>query len=92
MIKRFSDLGGSTSDLILKLLLGACGCSVYHPREFQVIWRPHSSRPNCWSYLGFQEGRTCLGLQQLEEEYLVFGLHTSGGGFPYPDLSLGGVW
>jgi hypothetical protein len=50
VIQRFSDLGGSTSDLILKLLLGACGCPIYHPREFQVIWRPHSSRPNCWHF------------------------------------------
>jgi hypothetical protein len=28
----------------------------------------------------------------LEEEKSVFGLHTSGKGYPCPDLSLGGVW
>jgi hypothetical protein len=78
--------------MILKLLLGVCGYPIYHPREFQVVWRPHSSMLNCWSYLGFQEGRTYLGLQQLEEEDLVFGLHTLGGGSPCPDLSLGGFW
>jgi hypothetical protein len=56
-----------------------------------VVQRPHSSGLNCWPYSQFQEGCTSLGFQQLEEEDSVFGLHTSGGGYPCPDLSLGGV-
>jgi hypothetical protein len=84
VIQCFSDLKGSTSNLILKLLLGACGCPIYPPREFQKVWRPHSSRPNCWSYLWFQEGRTCLALQRLDEEDMAFGLHISGVGSHWP--------
>ena len=92
VIQYFLDLGGHRADLILKLLLGVCGCPIYHPREFQEIQSPHSSRLNYRPYLGFQEGRTSLGFLQFEEEASVFGLHTSGGGYHCPDLSLGGVW
>jgi hypothetical protein len=92
VIRCFSDLGGYTSYLVLKLLSGVYDCLIYHPREFQRIQRPYSTRPNHLSYSGFQEGRTSLGFQQLEEEALVFGLHTSGGACSCTDLSFGGFW
>jgi hypothetical protein len=91
-IQQFSDLEGYRLALILRLLSSVCGCSIYHPGEFQTIERPHSARPYCWPYLGFQEGRTILGFLQFEEEASVSELHTLGGGFPCLDLSLGRVW
>jgi hypothetical protein len=92
VIQYFSDLEGHRLDLTLKLLSGACGCPIYHPREFQGIQSPYSARSYYWPYSGFQEGRTSLGFLQFEEEASVFELHTSGGGFHCLDLSLGGVW
>jgi hypothetical protein len=35
VIQCFSDLEGHRLDLLLKLLSGACGGPIYHPREFQ---------------------------------------------------------
>ena len=92
VIQCFSDLGGHRPDLILKLLSGVRSCPIYHPREFQGIQSPYSPRPYYWPYSGFQEGHTILGFLQIEEEASVFELHTSGGGFPCLDLSLGSVW
>jgi hypothetical protein len=65
VIQGFSDLGGSTSNLILKLLLGVCGSPIYHPREFQELWRLPSARPNCWSLQGFRRAQFGLGFQQI---------------------------
>jgi hypothetical protein len=89
VIQCFSDLGGHRPDLTFKLLSGVCGCPIYHPRESQGIQSPYSARPNYWPYSGFREGRTSLGFLQFEEEALVFGLHTLGGGYHCLDLSSG---
>jgi hypothetical protein len=91
VIQIFSYLGSSTSDLILKLLLGACGSPIYHPREFQKFWRPHSLRPNYWNFRDSRRAQPRLGFHQLEGKDLSFGLHTSGRGFPFPNLSFGRV-
>jgi hypothetical protein len=58
VIQCFSDLEGHRLDLILKLLSRACGDLIYHPREFQDILSPYSSRSYYWPYLGFQKGHT----------------------------------
>jgi hypothetical protein len=50
VIQIFSDLGGYTSDLIVRLLQVTCGSPIYHPREFQEFWRLPSSRPNYWHF------------------------------------------
>jgi hypothetical protein len=69
----------------------ACGCPIYHPREFQVIWRPHSSRPNCWHF------RVSGGSYQIRVSafggrgFCIWASYFRRG-FPCPDLSLGGVW
>jgi hypothetical protein len=78
-------------NLTLKLLSGVCDCPIYHLREFQGIQSPDLARPNYWQYSGFQEDHTSLGFLQFEEEASVFGFHTSGRGYHFPDLSLGGV-
>jgi hypothetical protein len=91
VIQCFSDLGGHRPDLTLKLFSGVCGYPIYHPREFQGIQSPYPARPNYWPYSRFQGDRTSLGFLQFEEEASVFELHTLGGGYHCPDLSLGGV-
>jgi hypothetical protein len=91
-IQYFSDLEGYKLDLTLRLLSSACRCPIYHPGEFQTIWRTHAARPYYWPYSGFQEGRTILGFLQFKEEASVFEIHTSGGGFHCLDLSLERVW
>jgi hypothetical protein len=65
VIQIFSDLGSYTLDLIVKILLGACGSAIYHPREFKEFWRPPSSRPNCWALQGFRRAHIGLGFQQI---------------------------
>jgi hypothetical protein len=92
VIQYFSDLEGHRLDLTLKLLSSVCGCPIYHLREFQTIQTLYSARPYYWPYSRFQECRTILGFLQFEEGASVFELHTSGGGFPCLDLSLGRVW
>ena len=92
MIQYFLDLEGHRLDLTLKLVSSACGCLIYHPKEFQMMQSPHSAGSYYWPYSGFQEGHTILGFLQFEEEASVFELHTSGGGFHCLDPSYGGVW
>jgi hypothetical protein len=92
VIDYFSYLEGHKLNMTLKLLSSACGCPIYHPREFQTIQTLFLARPYYWPYSRFREGCTILGFLQFEEEASVFELHTSGGGFPCLDLSLGRVW
>jgi hypothetical protein len=46
VIQIFSDLGGLTSDMIVRLLQVTCGNLIYHPRELHGFWSSPSSRPN----------------------------------------------
>jgi hypothetical protein len=54
VIRGLSDLGGYTLDLIARLLPGACGSPIYHPRQFHAFWRLPSSRMNYWALKGFR--------------------------------------
>jgi hypothetical protein len=58
VIQILSDLGGYTSDLIVRLLPVTCGSPIYHPREFQEFWRLPSSGPNYWAFQGFRRAQS----------------------------------
>jgi hypothetical protein len=92
VIQSFSDLGRSTWNLGLKLLIWVSHSPIYIPGEFRSIWRSPSSGS---SYLGFQASRRAqlhLRIQCLEGFSLAFQLETSGGGYCHLDLSFGRVW
>jgi hypothetical protein len=61
VIHYFLDIEGHRLDLTCKLLSSACGCSIYHLGEFQMINTLYSARPYYCPYSRFQEGRTILG-------------------------------
>jgi hypothetical protein len=92
VIQSSSDLGSSTWNLGLKLLIRVSHSPIYIPGEFRSIWRSPSSGS---SYLGFQATKRAqlhLRIQCLEGFALAFQLDSSGGGYCHLDLSFGRVW
>jgi hypothetical protein len=82
VIQCFLDLGGHRLDLLLKLLSGACGGPIYHPREFHGIQSPYSAslrrRLHCLSSIIQEEASIAL-IYHWEEFGSIWGLHLQEG-------------